>query len=75
MVIENENAVLLAVRYLGRPVALPIPKDAEELARRHAVMFTIDPYPDEFLKMHRTWRFGVLLTPQPAATGSPLRSY
>jgi hypothetical protein len=45
MVIENENAVLLAVRYLGRPVTLPIPKDAEELARRHAVMFTIDPYP------------------------------
>jgi hypothetical protein len=69
MVIEHELAVLLAVRYLGTPVALPISEYAKELARRHAVMLSIDPHPDEFLKVHRARRFGVLA--QPAATAVP----
>jgi hypothetical protein len=62
MVIKDENLVWLAVRDLGTPVALPISEYAKELARRHAVMFTIDPHPDKFLKVHR------LASSQPAAT-------
>ena len=61
MVIEHENLVLLAVRYFGAPVALLISEYATELARRHAVMFAIDPHPDELLKVHR-------LPSQPAVT-------
>ena len=49
MVIENEDVVLFAVRYLGTPVALAISEYATELARRHVVMLSIDPHPDEFL--------------------------
>ena len=62
MVIEHENLVLLAVRYLSAPVALPISEYPKEQARRHAVMLWIDPHPDEFLKVHR------LALSQPAAT-------
>ena len=62
MMIEHESVVLFAARYLGTPVALPISEYAKELARRHAVMFTIDPHPDKFLKVHR------LASSQPAAT-------
>ena len=56
MVIEHQNVVLLAVRYLGTPVALLISEYATELARRHAVMFATDPHADEFLKVYRLAR-------------------
>ncbi len=71
MMIEHENAVLFAVRYFGTPVALSISEDAKELACRHAVMLSIDPHPDEFFKVHRARRFGVLAPSQPAATAVP----
>jgi hypothetical protein len=64
MVIEHENTVLFAARYLGTPVALLVSEYAKELARRHMVVFAIDPHPDEFLKVHR-------LPSQPAATAVP----
>jgi hypothetical protein len=54
MVIEHECLVLSGVRYLGTPVTLPISEYAKELACRDVVMFTIDPHPDEFLKVHRS---------------------
>ena len=71
MVIEHKNVVLLTVRDLGTPVALRISEYAKELARRHAVMLSIDPHPDEFFKVHRARRFGVLAPSQPAATAVP----
>ena len=52
-VIEHENVVLFAVRYLGTPVALRISEDAKELAGRHVLMLPINPHPDEFLKVYR----------------------
>ena len=65
MVIEHQNLVLFAVCYLGTPVALTISEYAKELARRHAVMLSIDPHPDKFLKVHRC------TSSQPAATAVP----
>jgi hypothetical protein len=53
MVIEHENAVLCAARYLGTPIALPISEYAKELARRHWIMLSINPHPNEFLKVQR----------------------
>ena len=64
MVIEHENVVLLVDRYLGTPVALSASEYAKELASRHAVMLSIDPHPDEFLKVHR------LVPSYPAATAA-----
>jgi len=34
-------------------------------------MLSIDPHPDEFLKVHRARRFGVLAPSQPAAAALP----
>jgi len=62
MVIEHQNVVLFAVRYLGTPVVLSTSEYTKELARRHAVMLSIDPHPDEFLKVCR-WALS-----QPAST-------
>jgi|HubBroStandDraft_6_1064221.scaffolds.fasta_scaffold64967_2 hypothetical protein len=71
MVIKHENAVLIACDHLGAPIALRIPEHPQKLARRHAVIFPIDPYSDELLTAHGARRGSV--PSQPAAAASPLR--
>jgi hypothetical protein len=71
VVIKHENAVLIACDHLGAPIALRIPEHPQKLARRHAVIFPIDPYSDELLTAHGARRGSV--PSQPAAAASPLR--
>lgn len=51
--IKHEGMLLFVYDNFGTPVALLIAKHLQKLVSAHAVIFAIDPHPDEFLEVHR----------------------